>query len=129
MQDERKYSIDQSDLDVRQSFIQLQDYFIECGYEEDAASCNNIAHKIRLNEFRELNADDFAEFLRALEHHPHPGSIAIHAHWKREPDVTFVFNVALNEGQLEISVKSDDLNLITDVHEKAREFFKGYNPT
>ena len=129
MQDERKYSIDDGNLDVLQSFIQLQDYFIECGYEEDAASCNNIAHKIKLNEFRELNADDFSEFLRALEQHPHPGSVAMHTHWKREPDTTFVLNVALHEGQLEISVKSDDLNLIADVHDKAKEFLKGHNPS
>ena len=127
MQDERKYSIDENDLDALQSFIQLHDYFIECGYEEDTASCNNIAHKIKLNEFRELNADHFSEFLRVPEQHPHPSSIAMHTHWRREPDLTFVLNVALHEGQMEISVKCDDLNIIADVHDKAKECFKAYN--
>ena len=57
MRDERKYSAYPSDLDVLQAFIQLQDFFIECGYEEDTACCNNIAYKLKFNEFRELNAE------------------------------------------------------------------------
>ncbi len=128
MRDERKYSAYPSDLDVLQSFIQLQDYLIECGYEEDTDCCNNIAYKLKLNEFRELNAENFSEFLRVLEQYPHAGSIAIHTHWKRESDETFVFNISLHQSEIEISVKSEDLNTIADVHDKAKEFFRAYNP-
>ena len=127
MRDERKYSVDPSELDVRQSFIQLQDFFIECGYEEDTACCNNIAYKLKLNDFRELNAENFSEFLHALEQYPNAGSIAIHTHWKRENDDTFVYNISLHEGEMEVSVKSEDLNIIADVHDKAKEFFRAYN--
>ncbi len=128
MQDDRKYSAYSSDLDLLQTFIQLQDYFIECGYGEDTGCCNNIAYKLKLNEFRELNADNCSEFLHALEHYPNAGSIAIHSHWKREPDATFVLNVALHQGGIEISVKSDDLNTIAEVHDKTKEVFGAYNP-
>ena len=128
MRDERKYSAYPSDLDILQSFIQLQDYFIECGYEEDLECCDKISYDLRLNEFRSLHAENFSEFLHVLEQYPHTSSIGMHTHWKRESDDTFVFNVSLRPSELEISIKSDDLNTIDAVHDKAKEFFRACNP-
>ena len=72
MRDERKYSAYPSDLDVLQSFIQLQDYFIECGYEEDLECCDKISYDLRLNEFRSLHAENISEFC-VLSNIPMPG--------------------------------------------------------
>ena len=128
MRDERKYSAYPSDLDVLQSFIQLHDYLIECGYEEDTDCCDKISYDLRLNEFRSLHADNISEFLRVLEQYPHTNSIGMHTHWKRESDDTFMCNISMRPSEIEISVKSDDLNTIDAVHDKAKECFRACNP-
>ncbi|MGA2796206.1 MAG: hypothetical protein ABSE63_01375 [Thermoguttaceae bacterium] len=128
MRDERKYSAYPSDLDVLQSFIQLQDYLIECGYEEDLECCDKISYDLRLNEFRSLHADNYSEFLHVLEQYPHANSIGMHTHWKRGSDDTFVFNISLGPSGIEISIKSDDLNTIDAVHDKTKECFRASNP-
>ncbi|MGD0655947.1 MAG: hypothetical protein ABSA16_16545 [Thermoguttaceae bacterium] len=128
MRDERKYSAYPSDLDVLQSFIQLQDYLIECGYEEDLECCDKISYDLRLNEFRSLHAENYSEFLRVLEQYPHAGSIGLHTHWKRGNDDTFMCDISLRPSEIEISVKSEDLNTIAAIHDKAKEFFRAYNP-
>jgi len=128
MREERKYSVYPSDLDVLQSFIQLQDYLIECGYEEDTDCCDKISYDLKLNEFRSLHADNYSEFLRVLEQYPHASSIGIHTHWKRESGDTFMCNISLHQSEMEISVKSEDLNTIAAIHDKAKEFFMAYNP-
>jgi hypothetical protein len=128
MRDERKYSAYPSDLDILQSFIQLQDYLIECGYEEDAESCDKISYDLRLNEFRSLHAENYSEFLRVLEQYPHSVSIGLHTHWKKGIDDTIMCDIALQHGEMQISIKSDDLNTIDAVHDKAKECFGAYNP-
>jgi hypothetical protein len=128
MRDERKYSAYPGNLDVLQSFIQLQDYLIECGYEEDFECCDKISYDLRLNEFRSLHAENFAEFLRVLEQYPHISTIGLHTHWKKGVDDTFMCDIALRAGELEVSVKSDDLSTIDAVHDKAKECFRASNP-
>jgi hypothetical protein len=128
MRDERKYSAYPSDLDVLQSFIQFQDYLIECGYEEDLECCDKISYDLRLNEFRSLHAENFSEFLHVLEQYPHASSIGMHTHWKRESDDTFMCNISLGPSDIEISIKSDNINTIDAVHDKAKEIFQAYNP-
>ena len=128
MRDERKYSAYPSDLDVIQSFIQLQDFFIECGYEEDLECCDKISYDLKLNEFRSLHAENFSEFLHVLEQYPHPESISVHSHWKGTNDDTFMCDISLRPSEILISVKSDDLSMIGAVHDKAKEIFRACNP-
>jgi hypothetical protein len=128
MLETRKYSVYPSDLDILQSFIQLQDYFIECGYEEDTACCNNISYNLQLNEFRELHAENFTEFLEALQQYPDTRTIGIHSHWKSINDDGFMFNISITPSETEIQVKSSNPDIIADVHDRAQECFKASNP-
>lgn len=129
MKDIRVYPAYPSDLDVLGSFMKLEEYLRKCNFEEaESAYCPKIKYNLEVSSTRTLIADSFHEFIDLLRQFPQSLPIHIHGHFinKKKEQVTVI--VSLIKSRLIVTIESNDLNIISAFHEKAKEFFQASNP-
>jgi len=129
MEDIRKYSVYPSNLDIRLSCKKLRDYFDRSKYTENNESCTrNVHYKIYISKERTLNTKDYSEFMQAMEQYPNTSHIFVHSHWVGNNGVSFQCEIAITTSHLEVSIKADDLNIISAIHDNIRDIFQASNP-
>lgn len=129
MKDIRIYPAYPSDLDVLSSFMKLEEYLRRCNFEEDeSANCPRIQYTLEVSSTRTLIAHSFHEFIDLLRQFQQSLPINIHGHFfnKKKEHVTII--VSLLKSALIVTIESNDLNIISAFHEKAKGFFQASNP-
>lgn len=128
MEDSRDYLVYPSDLNIFTAFKEYSDYLREAGYV--GGKQTNDSHKFRLeiNPYRSLLARDFDEFLKLLEKHPRSLPIEVHTHWGKSNKTGFANFIYISSSRISISVNSDDLDIVSAIHDKLRVIFHASNP-
>jgi hypothetical protein len=111
MKEIRKYPVYPSDLDVLRAFRQVAEYLTCCNYTEHPGYCRNERFIVFVNENRSIHAGSFAEFLQALEEHPHALPLWVHSHWHTQKSENVMCGIEISQGNLEVSAEADDLNI------------------
>ena len=129
MEDSRDYSVYSSNLDILSAFQCFQEYLHEAKYE--GGKKTNTTHELKLtvSHYRTLLASDFDEFMRLLAKFPNSLPVTVHTFWKKKKsDKSFANYIYVSKSILSISVKSDDLDIISAVHDKLKDCFQASNP-
>lgn len=128
MKDIRKYRAFPSDLDLAGSFHRVVEYFTECGYKEDADSCDRVKLILRLSESRNIQVGTFKEFFKVLGEYPRPRMIFLHTHWKAKRE-WIGLEMSVDSSSIEVEVDSSELNVLSGIHDRVREIFQASVPT
>lgn len=128
MEDSRQYNVYPSDLDVPGAFARYKAFLDTRGYTGGAVTTSSHVFKLCVSPYRKLIAADFGEFLSLLQRYPHSLPIEVHTTWKRDSDIWFANYIYLSKSDLSVSVKSDDLDVISSVHDNIRDCFQASNP-
>lgn len=128
MEDSRTYSVYPSDLNILMAFRNFREYLVENKYE--GGKQTNPEHKFRLsvNPYRVLLASDFDEFLKLLEKFPNSLPLEVHTSWKKKSNILFANYIYISKSSLSVSVNSDDLDIVSAIHDKLRDCFYASNP-
>ena len=128
MQEDRDYSVYPSDLDMLTAFKAFNQYLSDNNYEGGLKTSNEHDFMIEVNPHRRLNAENFKEFLQSLERHPDSLPLRIHSYWKKKKDIAFSSIISVSRSGLKVSVRSDDLDIVSAVHDKIKDCFHASNP-
>mgnify|MGYP005854555321 CR=1 FL=1 len=128
MQEDREYSVYPSDLNVYDAFKSFDEYLKSNGYTPIGQKRDSHFLTIYDGEFRRLHAEDFDEFMRTLEKHPNALPIYLHYNWEKGKDSDFSSIINVRKSGLEICIRSDDLDIVSSIHDRIRTFFKASNP-
>ncbi len=128
MEDSRKYYVYPSNLNIPSAFKCYRTFLQSRGYIGGKITTN--AHKFRLevSPYRTLLAEDFEEFLKLLDKFPNSIPIELHTRWENKSKFSFANFIYLDKSSLMISVKSDNLDIISSVHDNLQECFHASNP-
>jgi len=128
MEDSRSYSVYPSNLDIPAAFKCYRDFMKSRGYE--GGKKTSSAHKFNLDvsPYRSLLAEHFDEFIGLLEKHPHSLPIELHTKWEKGENIWFANYIYISKSSLSVSVKSDDLDVISSVHDNIQQCFQASNP-
>ncbi len=127
MQEDREYSVYPSDLDIYASFKEFADYLKSNGYESMGQKSRDHSLTIHLSKFQRLHAENFDEFLRTLEKNKSALPIELHYYWEKA-DKSFSSIINVRKSGLEVCVRSDDLDVVSSIHDHIRTYFKASNP-
>ena len=128
MQEDREYSVYPSDLDIPEAFRSFEEYLKSNGYTPTEQKSDSHSLTVYDGEFRRLHAENFDEFMRTLAKHPGALPIYLHYYWKKGKDNGFSAIINLRKSGLEVCVRSDDLDIVSSIHDRIRTFFKASNP-
>jgi hypothetical protein len=128
MEDSRKYLVYPSDLDIVKSFRELKAYLNDCGYEGGKRTLAEHSFKLEVTPYRTLLPSNFDEFLKVLEKFPNSLPLEVHTSWKKKRDIGFANYIYISKSMIMVSVNSDDLDIISAIHDKLREVFQASNP-
>lgn len=129
MRDSRKYRAYPSDLDVVGAFRKLDSYLASCKFVENEESyCSNIHYRLRVSSTRAIEADNYREFMDLLGRFPGAMPIDMHGHFVNPKKDKVACIVGIDKSELDVRIESDDLNLISAFHERAKEYFQANNP-
>lgn len=128
MEDSRKYSVYPSDLDMLTSFKQFNEYIKDNNYQGGRRVNREDIFRLTVNPYRNLLADSFEEFIKLLGKYPYSIPLETHTFWEKKSKSSFANYVYVGKSQIEISVNSADLDIISAIHEKWKECFQASNP-
>jgi hypothetical protein len=129
MEDSRDYSVYPSDLDILNAFKRFREYLMESGYEGGKQTRSEHKFKLEVTPFRTLLATDFDEFIKLLEKFPKSLPLEVHTTWKKKKsNIGFANYIYISKSLLSISVNSDDLDVISAIHDKLQDCFQAFNP-
>lgn len=128
MEDGRTYSVYPSDLEMLGAFKEFRQYLKDNKYEGGRTQTSEHKFGLDVGPYRNLYADDFDTFIRLLEKYPKSMPLELHSSWKKKDKSWFATYVRVRKSGLTISVKSDDLDVISAIHEKWKECFQASNP-
>ena len=128
MEDSRTYSVYPSDLNIELAFRKFRDYLAENKYEGGKKTSEGHIFKLNVSPYRTLLANDFNEFMKLLDKFPNSLPLEVHTSWKKKSDVVFANYIYLSKSELNVSVNSDDLDIISAIHDKIAEAFQASNP-
>jgi hypothetical protein len=128
MEDSREYSVYPSDLNILKAFRDFKEYLDDSGYEGDKKTSNSHKFTLEVSPYRSLLASDFNEFLKLLEKFPHSLPLEVHTYWKKKENIWFANYIRISKAKLVTSVNSDDLDIVSAIHDKVRELFHASNP-
>jgi len=128
MEDSRKYSVYPSDLNILRAFKYFREYLKENKYEGGKQQRNEHKFILNVSPYRTLLAIDFEEFIKLLEKFPNSLPLEIHTTWKKKTDIGFANYIYLDKSHLMVSINSDDLDIVSSIHDKLKECFQASNP-
>ncbi|MBI4619274.1 MAG: hypothetical protein HY739_03795 [Desulfobacterales bacterium] len=128
MQEDRDYSVYPSDLNVLEAFKSFDEYLKSNGYTPTGQKSESHSLTIYDGEFRRLHAENLDEFMGTLSKHPGALPIYLHYYWKKGKDKGFSAIINVKRSGLEVCVRSDDLDIVSSIHDRIRTFFKASNP-
>ena len=129
MEDSREYNVYPSNLSIPSAFKCYRDFLNVRGYRGGKIMSNSHKFRLEISPYRALLADDFEEFLTLLEKYPHSLPIELHTKWEKDSTkVWFANYIYLAKSSLSVSVRSDDLDVISSVHDNIRDCFHASNP-
>ncbi len=131
MHDVRKYTVYPSNLDILECFKNLKKSLDKLALQEDIQFCDKTSYYLRINDWRNLNCQDFNEFLDVLEKYPSAFLINIHSHFgekSKDDKDHFGLSIYIAKEYIEITVSAQDFNLISGMHERLSEIFQATNP-
>jgi 5S rRNA maturation endonuclease (ribonuclease M5) len=128
MEDSRKYSVYPSNLNIAASFKCYKEFLESRGYK--GGKITNLEHmfKLEVSPYRTLLPEDFEELIQLLDKYPHSLPIELHTKWEKGSNLFFANYIYLSKSSLEISVKSNDLDIISSVHDNLQQCFQASNP-
>jgi len=126
MEDSREYSVYPSDLDILECFINLRKYLENSALIESEWDPKN-SFGIKIDDKRKLFAENYTDFIKILEEHPHSFPIAIHSHWKKNNNLICI-RLYIYSSNIEVSIFSEDSHIIRSLHDKIKDIFKASNP-
>ena len=128
MEDSRDYSVYPSNLDIPAAFKCYRDFMKSRGYEGGKITTSNHKFSLDVSPYRTLLANNFVEFIGLLEKYPHSLPIEIHTKWEKGKNIWFANYIYITKSSLSVSVKSDDLDVISSVHDNIQQCFQASNP-
>lgn len=124
MNDIRTYSVYPSNLNILSAFRKFDEFLKERDWKEEYI----YQGELNISPFRKLEAKNFIEFIKLLENYPNSMPITLSAYWKKKNKLRFENTIGLKNKYINISVTSDDLDVISSVHDNLQEFFQASNP-
>ncbi len=128
MQEDREYSVYPSNLDILSSFRQFDEYLKINKYKPQEPKSDSHSLSLHIGEFRRLHAENFQEFMRLLETYPNALPIYVHYYWGKNASLGFSTIINIRKSGLEVCVRSDDLDIISSIHDHVKSFFQASNP-
>jgi hypothetical protein len=130
MQEDREYSVYPSNLDVWGAFNEYNEYLKENKWysKPERKSPDFPQFKVEVNDRRRFYASDFDEFLRLLKKYPYSMPLTVHSNWNKGVKTSFSAVIYINKAELRVYVSSDDLELISAIHDKIKECFHASDP-
>jgi hypothetical protein len=128
MEDAREYSVYPSDLNIFQAFKDFKEYLDDSGYEGGKKTTESHRFSLEISPYRSLLASDFNEFLKLLGKYPNSLPLEVHTLWKKKENNWFANYIRISSAKLVISVNSDNLEIVSAIHDKLRELFCASNP-
>lgn len=128
MEDSRNYSVYPSNLDIPSSFKRYKEFLQDRGYKGGKKTSDSHKFSLDVSPYRTLLAKDFEEFLKLLDKYPNSLPIELHTLWKKGSTLWFANYIYLSKSSLSISVNSDDLDIISSVHDNLQDCFQASNP-
>jgi hypothetical protein len=83
---------------------------------------------LTVNAHRTLHAENYDEFLRLLAEYPKSMPIYVHNRFEKGKDLGFACIITVSSSGLQTSVRCDNLDIVSSVHDRIREYFKAHNP-
>ena len=128
MEDSRTYSVYPSDLNILRALRYFKEYLGENKYKGGKKTTTDHKFKLNVSLHRTLLANDFEEFLKLLEKFPNSLPLEIHTSWKKKSDIGFANYIYISKSSFMVSVNSDDLDIVSAIHDKLKECFQASNP-
>lgn len=128
MEDSRAYSVYPSNLNIPSAFKCYKLFLQDRGYTGGKITSSSHKFSLDVSPYRSLLADNFEEFIMLLDKYPHSLPIELHTKWEKAGNLWFANYIYLSKSTLSISVKSDDLDIISSVHDNLQQCFHASNP-
>jgi hypothetical protein len=128
MQEDRVYSVYPSDLNILNSFKEFEDYLNTSGFTPIEQKNSGHYLEIHVDSHRWLHAENYSEFIRLLTKHPNSLPISLHYNWNKNDKHSFSTIIEVNKSNLKVCVRSEDLEVISAIHDKIKICFKANNP-
>jgi len=128
MEDSRTYSVYPSNLNIPASFRCYKEFIESREYEGGKITTEKHKFSLDVSPYRTLLAKDFKEFMLLLDKYPQSLPIELHTRWEKGSNLWFANYIYLSKSSLSISVKSDDLDIISSVHDNLQQCFQASNP-
>lgn len=128
MEDSRDYSVYPSNLDIPSSFKRYKEFLQDREYKGGEKTSDRHKFSLAVSPYRTLLAKDFEEFIKLLDKYPNSLPIELHTLWKKGSTLWFANYIYLSKSSLSISVNSDDLDIISSVHDNLQDCFQASNP-
>jgi hypothetical protein len=125
--DTRKYSIYPSNLNLVETFCEIDKYFSENGFKEQTGLCERAKYIVRIDDNRNLLSHNYTDFSKILKKYPKPKSVYIHTHWESKTKLPFMWGIDLGRSSIEFEVEADDLTFLDGLHEQSRRIFQASN--
>lgn len=123
MRDSRTYRAYPSDLDIVDAFRKLDSYLVSCKFAENKDSyCSNIHYRLRVSSTRRIEADNYREFMDLLGRFTGAMPINMHGHFVNSKKEKVACIVSIDKSELDVTIESDNLNLISAFHERTKEY-------
>lgn len=128
MQDDREYTVYPSNLDVLGAFTKFYQYLKQNGFTPITRITSGLSFEITVGPHRTLHAENYDEFIRLLAEHPRALPVYIHTRFEKERDMSFACIINVKSSGLFTSVRCDNLEVLSSIHDRIRENFKATNP-
>ena len=128
MQDDRDYTVYPSDLDVLGAFTKFYQYLNDNKFTPIDRISKGFSLEITVDPHRTLHAENYDEFLRLLAEYPKALPIYVHTRFEKEKDMGFSCIICVKSSGLDTSVRCDNLEVLSSIHDRIRENFKAHNP-
>ena len=115
MEENRRYNIYPSNLDIVGAIKQFDEYLSKAGYKPSKKTEGCIL-TLQVDSYRWLNAESWPEFIDLFERHP-SALPSFNFVWRKKGIIWISVAVTVFESGLLISVKSNDHDRVAGLHE------------
>ncbi|HJX30444.1 MAG TPA: hypothetical protein VJ624_01135 [Thermodesulfobacteriota bacterium] len=126
MEENREYKIYPSNLDIVGAIKQFGEYLSKAGYKPNKKN-EGCVLSLQVDPYRRMNAESWVEFIDLLEKYP-AALPSFNFGWKKKGNIEIAAAVTVFKSHLLISVRSDDPDRVTGLHETLKTVFKASNP-
>lgn len=128
MNDIRAYRSYSGKQDLKTNLQLVWSYLHDCHYKEDWRSCPDSKILFTVSSLRSITLSSFKELDHILQQHPTPEKLFLHTHWKTSGQ-NIRFMLTIEPLILVVSVQSDDLNVVSGIHERVKSVFETSSET